>query len=342
MEKNPFSPERALLMEMLQATDISQSIYAAAKLGIADLINDEPKSIHQLAEATGTHGPSLYRVLRALAGVGVLHELKDRTFSLSPAGAYLRSDIPESLRPWVLFQGEAIYRSFGELLHTLKTGESAFEFVYGAAPFDFMAKNPKDAQLFDEAMTALTKDTSEAVVEAYDFSGIGKIADIGGGHGLLLATILKANPSMRGVLFDRTRVLVGAIRLLDEAGLTNRCEFVGGSFFKSVPEGCDAYILKSVIHDWNDDHSVEILTNCRRAMREEGKILLVERIVKAVGSTSTETLCSDLTMLVLGGGREAQERTEGEFCALFRAADCKLARVVPTRSDFYVIEAMSA
>jgi hypothetical protein len=190
-------------------------------------------------------------------------------------------------------------------------------------------------------MTALTKDTSDAVVEAYDFSDIEKIADIGGGQGSLLATILKANPSLQGVLFDRTRVLKGAKKFFDAVGLADRCEFVGGSFFKSVPEGCDAYILKSVIHDWSDDHSVEILTNCRRAMRGRGRILLVERIVQTDGSTSVETLCSDLTMLALGGGQEAQERTEAEFHALYRAAGCDLTRVVPTRSDFYVIEAVN-
>ncbi len=341
MGASKYAPERTSLIEMLQAADISQAIYVVAKLGIADLIKDGTKTIQELSAATGTDMSSLYRVLRALAGAGLFNELGAKTFSLAPAGAYLQGDSSESLRPWIIFQGEAAYRSFGELLHTVKTAESAFESVHGLPPFDYMAQTPEVAKIFDQSMTALTKDTSDAVVEDYDFSGIEKIADVGGGHGLLLATILKANPSIYGVLFDRTRVITGAKNLFDEAGLGNRCEFVGGSFFKSVPVGCDAYILKSVIHDWSDEHSIEILVNCRRAMREKGKILLVERIIQVDGKTSLETLCADLMMLVLGGGREAQERTEDEFRGLFSAAGCELSRVVPTRSDFYVIEAVS-
>ena len=233
-------------------------------------------------------------------------------------------------------------RPYGELLHTVKTGESAFTHVMGSELFPYFAEHPDVGTIFDEAMTVETTHIAQAVLGAYDFSRFRNIVDVGGSHGTLLAAILRAHPAMHGVLFDRTRVVESAKRVLDAAGLANRVDCVGGSFLKSVPAGCDAYILKNIIHDWNDERATEILSNCRRAMHEHGKILLVERLLQAGGATSLQTLCADLDMLVLGGGHSARERTEAEYGLLCRAAGCELVRVIPIRSDhdYYVLEAV--
>ena len=335
----PSMPRRALL-DILEASRLSACIYVAAKLEITDLLKDGPMSRDALAQMTGTHESSLYRLLRVLAGAGILHEAEDGHFTLAPAGTYLQRDTPDSLRPWVLMFHDVNSRPYGELLHTVKTGESAFTHVMGSDLFPYFAEHPDVGTLFDEAMTVETAHIAQAVLDAYDFSGFRRIVDVGGSHGTLLAAILHAHPAIHGVLFDRTRVVERAKRVLDAAGLGNRCEYVGGSFLKSVPAGCDAYVLKNIIHDWSDERAVEILGNCRRAMHEQGKILIVERLVQAEDATSLETLCADLDMLVLGGGHGARERTEAEYRALCRAAGCELTRVIRTRSDYdyYVME----
>ena len=340
MDSRARSTQRRVLLDILEASRLSACLYVAAKLEITDLLSDGPRSCEALARMTGTHAPSLYRVLRALAGAGLLHEGAEQHFALTSAGAYLRRDSPDSLRPWVLMFHDVNSRPYVELLHTVKTGESAFTHVMGSELFPYFAEHPDVGTIFDEAMTVETTHIARAVLSAYDFSSFRRIVDVGGGHGVLLAAILQAHPAMHGVLFDRTRVVENAKRVMDAAGLANRADCVGGSFLKSVPSGCDAYILKNIIHDWDDERAVEILSNCRRAVHEHGKILLVERLLQAGGATSLQTLCADLDMLVLGGGHSARERTEAEYGLLCRAAECELARVIPIRSDhdYYVME----
>jgi hypothetical protein len=267
-------------------------MYVATKLEITDLLGDGPRSCDALARMTNTHAPSLYRLLRALTGAGLLHEGAEQHFALTPAGSYLRRDSPDSLRPWVLMFHDVNARPYGELLHTVKTGVSAFTHVTGSELFPYFAEHPDVGTIFDEAMTVETTHIAQAVLDAYDFSRFRKIVDVGGGHGILLAAILRAHPAMHGVLFDRTRVVESAKRALEAAGLAHRSDCVGGSFLKSVPTGCDAYILKNIIHDWNDERAVEILRNCRRAMHEHGRILLLERLIHAGDMTSLQTRTS--------------------------------------------------
>ena len=340
MKSRAVSTTRRALLDLLEASRLSACLYAAAKLEIPDLLNAGPRSCDALARMTGTHAPSLYRLLRALAGAGLLDEGEEQHFALTPVGSYLQRDSPDSLRPWVLMFHDVNFRPYGELLHTVKTGESAFTHVMGSELFPYFAEHPEVGTIFDEAMTVETTHIAQAVLDAYDFSSFRRIVDVGGGHGILLAAILRAHPAMHGVLFDRTRVVERARRVLDAAGLADRSDCEGGSFLKSVPSGCDAYVLKNIIHDWNDEQAVEILSNCRRAMHEHGKILLVERLLQAGGATSLQTLCADVDMLVLGGGHSARERTEAEYGLLCRAAGCELARVIPIRSDhdYYVME----
>jgi hypothetical protein len=325
---------------MIQAGWAVQCLSLATTLGIPELLASGPRQADELATVTRTHAPSLTRVLRMLVGVGVLHEV-DGAFGLTPAGHYLRRDVPESIRAWVLLQDGALSRAMGELGHTVATGESAFERVFDAPFFQYLGDHPELGQLHDESMTELTLGVSEALIQAYDFSGFATIVDVGGGHGALLAAILAAHPAAQGILFDRTRVVEQARGLLNGAGVLSRCQLVGGSFFKSAPPGGDAYVLKSVIRDWGDEQAITILCSCRRAMREQGKILLVERMLAESGTSSIEALLSDVTLLALGGGYGGRERTLAELRALLDAAGCALTRVVDTRTDYSILEAVA-
>src|ERR687886_1390198 len=272
---------RDTLLRMTNAFQVSQAIHVAAALGIADLLEDGPKSVDELAETTGTHAPTLYRLLRALASVGIFIETDDGRFGLTPLAEYLRTDTPGSLRAFVRLIGQqSFWRSWGHLLHSVRTGEPAFRKVHGTGPFEYWAGHPEEAAVFDAAMTSHSSGVVDAVVRSYDFSGIRVLLDVGGGEGVLLAAILAANPSLRGILFDQPHVVGTAGALLEWAGVADRCEVVGGSFFEAVPVGADAYLLKSVIHDWDDAAAIEILRACRAAMAVRGKLLVVERVVR--------------------------------------------------------------
>ena len=340
MKFEPPSEARRAPRDLLEATRLLACVHVAVKLQIVDLLKNGPMSSEALARETGTHASALHRVLRALAGGGVLCKVDDGKFALAPAGTHLGRDVPDSLRNWVLMYHEVVLPAFGALLHTVKTGDSAFEHVTGSELFPYFAKHPEIGATFDQAMTVETAHIAQAVLDAYDFSGFRKIVDVGGSHGTLLAALLQAHPDMQGVLFDRSRVVEAARQALDSAGLGDRAECVGGSFFKSVPAGCDAYILKNIIHDWNDEHAVEILSNCRSAMKDDGKVLLVERLLQDEHGASMEAICADLDMLVLGGAHSARERTRAQYEALCRSADCELTRVIPTESDhdYFVFE----
>jgi SAM-dependent methyltransferase len=316
---------------MISGFWISRAIYVVAKLGIADLIKDQPRTATELALATGTHASSLYRVLRALASVQIFSKDANDHFHLTPLAATLRSDAAGSLR--YVATREEHYPAWEHLLHSVKTGEIAFNHRFGMPMWEFFEKNPENAATFNNAMSHATAGINDGLVASYDFSSIGKIVDVGGGHGGLITAILKTSANMKGILFDTPSVIEGARRNVS-AELRERCELVAGDFFKSVPDGGDAYLLKWIIHDWDDEQSIAILKNCHRAMAPSGKLLLVEAIVPP-GNEPSLSKWFDLNMLVMTGGRE---RTEAEYRNLFRAAGLELTRVVPTPSPSSVIE----
>lgn len=315
---------------------IARALYAFAKLGIADLLGDRTVSSEELAASAGLNPRALYRLLRTLSTADVVSESQDYRFALDSLGQALRSDVPGSMRAWVILSGEPYYlQAWEQIVHSIQTGQAAWEHVHKMPIFDYIGQHPEAGAIFDQAMTSLSAGEAPAIVSAYDFSGIRKLADIGGGQGLLLRTILKSHPKMTGVLFDRPDAVEGMHLQLGEDGIAERCEVVPGDFFQSVPAGADAYLLKYVIHDWNDERSLAILRNCRRVMTNDARLLLVETVVPAPGESHFAKL-QDLEMMVIVG---AQERTVGEYSSLLDRAGFKLVRVVPTTEPASILEA---
>jgi hypothetical protein len=331
---------RAQMLNLIIGYWVSRLIYVAAKLNIADLLNDGPRTAEELAAAAGVRAPALYRVLRALASMGVFAETKNGRFKLTPLAATLRTDVPGSMRSFALMVLEKYFwDSWEPLLHGVKTEENVFAKVHGMPVFEYFEKHPDDLKVFGQAMTSLSADQDPAVAAAYKFSGVQTLVDVGGGHGHLLATLLKANPKLKGVLFDQPSVIEGAKKDIHVTakGIAQRCAFAGGNFFESVPKGCDAYIMKSVVHDWNDERVSRILANCRSAMNENGRVLVVECVI-GPGNEPSYGKLGDIQMLVVGG----RERTKAEFAALFAGAGLKLKRVVPTKCPLSIVEAVCA
>jgi hypothetical protein len=334
--RRPEQPEE-LLLKMIAGSFVSQALYVAARLGVADLLAEEARDARALADATGAHAGSLYRVLRALASVGVFCERADGKFELNAAARLLRRDAEGSLRDTAIMFGEEWHwRVWGSAYDSVRTGEPAFAGVHGSDIFPYFAANQDAACVFDRAMTSLSHTAAAAVSEAYDFSGVTTLADIAGGHGTLLAGILRANPSMRGVLFDQPQVIAGAPERLAAEGVEGRVELKTGDFFAEVPAGADAYLMKYIIHDWDDERAHVILANCRRAMPDGARLLLVETVI-AEGNAPHFGKLLDLEMLLFTGGRE---RTEAEYRALLARAGFRLTRVVPTRSPLSIVEAV--
>jgi hypothetical protein len=327
---------RRMLRVLLSGYRNSALLYVAARLGLADLLTDGPRSSDDLARATGAHAPSLHRVLRGLVMLGVCTEERDGRFGLTALGTWLQAGRAGSLRGAAILCGEEQYAAWGSLLHSVMTGEAAFGHVFGMGQWEHREQHAELNEYFQEGLAAGTARTAAAVVAAYDFSRFRTVADVGGGHGALLAAILKAHPPLNGVLFDEPHVVAGAALRLEAAGVAARCRVVGGSFFDRVPDGADALILKSVIHDWDDERSLAILRNCREALTEEGTLLLVERIMPARAEDDPDAVYVDLQMLALTGGLE---RSEAEYRALLAAAGFTLTRVIPTRSGLSVLEA---
>ena len=319
------------LFKMLGGFQISQALHVAAKLGLGDLLRDGPKTPTEIAARLGADQPSLVRFLRFLAAQDILTEDDQGAFATTAMGVLLRSDHSHSIHPWAALLGAPIIWSpWGELYQTVMTGQPAFDRVYGEPYFQYLEHSPEDAALFNAAMS---DDPSLPILEAYDFSEFRQIVDVAGGQGVLLQAILDRHPQAQGVLYDLPFVVDASHELKDSA-VANRCAFVGGDMFESIPAGADAYILKRIIHDWSDAEAITILRNCRQAMGNHGKILLVEQIVQD-GETSA---ASDLMMLVLVTGRE---RTEREFHALFAAAGLTLSRAI-SAGGYSVIEGVSA
>jgi hypothetical protein len=323
------------LIRLVNGYQISQAIHVAASLGIADHLAAGKRTSDDIAAATGTHAPTLYRLLRALAAAGVFHEGPDRRFTLTPMGECLRSDASVPVGPWATLIGRPFeWTPWAHLLHSVRTGENAFRHVHGSGNFDYLSRHPEEQAIFDRAMSAISRRLSPAVLAAYDFSLFHRVVDVGGGTGTLLADILAAHPHLRGVLFDQPHVVERARPVLEAAGVADRCEIIGGNFFESVPEGGDAYLLKFIVHDWDDAASTAILRACRRAMGPEAKLLVLERLV-GPPNEGADTKFTDLIMLVEPGGLE---RTIAEFEFLFAAAGFSLASVVPTATPLNVIE----
>ncbi|MDX6405429.1 MAG: hypothetical protein QOH70_2884 [Blastocatellia bacterium] len=328
-------PPPLAMLQLISGFWISRGIYIIAKLGLADLVKGGPLTASEFAATTGTHGPSLFRVLRALASVGLFTQDAQDRFGDTPLLQTLRSDVPGSLRAFAMTElGEEHYPAWGELLHSVKTGGIAFDQAFGMDVWKYFEQHPDNAKIFNDAMSGMTAQANEALHAAYDFTGINTLVDIGGGHGALITSILLRNPEMQGILFDSPRVIDGARTVIDASDLAGRCDLSAGNFFESVPAGADAHILKWIIHDWDDDQSVTILKNSHRALAKDGKLILVEAVVPADGAPHFSKFI-DLNMLVMTGGRE---RTEAEFRELYQRAGFRLTRVVPTESPFSVIE----
>ena len=323
------------ILTLINGFQITQAIHVVSTLRIADHLKEGPRSSDELASLTRSHTGTLYRLLRALAAVGIFRADENRTFALTPMGDCLRTDSATPIGAWAEYVGSPyVWRTWGHLQHSIQTGENAFRSVNGKGIWEYRTEHPELGAVFDRSMTELSRGTAEAVIGAYDFSPFRHVVDVGGGRGLMLAAILHAHSQMRGTLFDLPGVVAGAKSVLEQRGVIDRCDFVGGSFFEAVPEGGDAYIMRVVIHDWDDDQAIAILRTCRRAMQEVAKLILIERIV-APPNEIPATKFSDLNMLVLPGGRE---RTREEFSDLFAKSGFELTRVAPA-GNVNVIEA---
>jgi hypothetical protein len=325
------------LLNLIVGSWVSQAITVAARLGIADRLGDGPRSSTDLARSTETNPDALYRLLRALAGVGIFAEDKDGRFALTPLGQSLRSNAPDSLCAYAIFAGEeCFWRAWGRLLHSVRTGQGAFEHVFGAPLYDYLTQHPETAQIFDAAMTSRSSAEDAILAAACDIVR-GTIIDVGCGRGSLVAAILRQSPQARAVLFDRPPVIAGATALIREAGIADRCQFVAGDFFDRVPSGGDAYLLKRVIHNWDDARAGAILANCRAVMAGNSRLLLLEEVILP-GSAPAFGKLLDLQMLVqTPGGRE---RTEAGYATLLGAAELRLTRVLPTGCALSIIEAI--
>lgn len=326
------------VLELVFGYTAAKMIDVAARLRVADHLSGGQRTTGQLAAATGTHEPSLFRLLRGLACFGVVVQTGSDTFTLGPAGEQLRSDTPGSIRSMVmLLCADETWRSWGELEHSVRTGEPAWDQVTGVSNFEYLAKHPEQAAVFNSAMAEYTRAAAPGIIGRHDFSRYATIVDVGGGDGSLLAEILVAAPATRGTLFDLPAGLDAAGSTLAAAGVADRATVTAGDFFASVPAGAEAYLLKSVLHDWADEKAVRILRACRDAMAPGGAVLAVEPILPSTMDSPAVTgvVMSDLNMLVNTGGRE---RTRDEFRALFTAAGLELATVTGEGTDFCVLE----
>lgn len=318
------------LRSLITGYEASQVIYVAARLGVADLLAEGPRTAEDLAEALRVDAGALHRVLHALAALGLLAHLGGSRYALTRSGARLRDGVPGSLRAVALLAGERSYHAWGGLLHSVQTGETAFRHVFGVGTFDYMAAHPEIAGFYNEAMAAGAAERAAAVVAAYDFSGSGTVVDVGGGHGTLLVAILSANSGVRGVLFERESVTIGARARIEAAGLSSRCAVVSGDFFQSVPGDGDLYLLSHIIHNWDDQRSGKILASCRAAMSPGAKLLILEQVLPerfAPSRAAVQAAMADLHMLAITGG---QERTAGEYQGLLAATGFTLTSVTGT------------
>lgn len=328
-------PPQAQLLEMIMAQFVSRLVYVAARLNLPDYLAERPHTAEELALLTQTHAPSLYRVLRTLASVGLFAEDAERRFALRPLGEALKSHTPSHAAALML-AGEFVSRSLDQILYTVQTGKDGFQKAYGMPVFDWLAGHPAEAGLFSDTMMGFHGMEPAAVTDVYDFSGFEVIADVGGSTGHMLTTILGRYPGPRGILFDLPHVVRDAPALIEQRGLTDRIRIESGSFFEAFPSGADAYLLSHIIHDWKEDQCLSILENCRSMVKPNGRLLLVEMVLPS-GNEPHPGKMLDMMMLVASGG---QERTEAEYRDLLGKAGFELNRVVPTSSPVSIVEAI--
>jgi SAM-dependent methyltransferase len=334
-EVSPSAADVDTLRQFIMGFRLTQLIYVAAKLRLADHLQAQPQRPDRLAETVGADPHALYRLLRALASVGIFAEQSDGTFAVTARARLLQTDAPGSLRSMALLYGEGwLWQAYGRMLSSVQTGRPAFQQVHGESLFDYLHHHPPAATVFHNAMTGFSAHEAAAILNAYDFSSAQHVVDVGGGQGTLLAAILQAHPHLCGILFDLASVIAEGQGLIVEQGLSERCMCVAGDFFAAIPAGGDIYLLKSVLHNWDDAASVNILRNCRRAMGEHGRLVLAERVIPS-GNTPAEAKLFDINMLVVMGG---QERTQEEYCALFEAAELRLTQVLPTYTALSLVE----
>jgi len=315
------------MMQMITGFWTSCCIYNAAKLNIADLLDGKPQTPEQLAEATHTNAASLYRMLRALASVEIFSENDKGEFSNTALSETLKSDVPGSMNAMAIAQLGDHYNAWGNLLYSIKTGNIAFDKVEGMNVWDYYETHPEEGLNFMKAMTGSTAAAINNVIPAYDFSAFKTIVDIGGGNGALLMALLNAVPGTKGIVFDEEYVVNETQKKIDAQNLSERCSIMAGSFFDFVVEGSDAYLMKHVLHDWNDEKSIQVLVNCHQAMKAGSKLLVIEGIIPT-GNTPHPGKFMDINMMAMTGGKE---RTEKEFAALFAKAGLKLSRIIHTK-----------
>ena len=319
--------------QLMSGHIVASAVNIAARLGLSDRLAAGPRAADDLARETGTNPEALYRLLRALASVGMFEEQADHRFALTPVGAALCEGPMRWMALWIA--GEFNFRVYANAMHSVKTGESAVPVTTGGlGPFETFAKDPDLSQIFNNAMTGFSSVVVPAVLEAYDFSGIKTLVDVAGGHGALLSEILKKYPAMNGTVMDLDHVVAGATPYIQKQGLADRATAVAGDFFAAVPSGGDAYIMKHIIHDWYDDKASLILANIRKVLPKDGRVILIESVIPAGNEPGLGKII-DLEMLVMPGGKE---RTEEEFRKLFDASGFTLTRVVPTKSPLSVVE----
>jgi O-methyltransferase/methyltransferase family protein len=332
-------PVQAQMLQFITNFWTSRAVYIVAKLGIADLLQSGPKTAEELARATETDPSSLYRIMRALASVGLFQIGTDQQFALTPMSETLVTGAPGSVRWFMISElGQEHYPAWGNLMHSVKTGEIAFDNFFGMDVWKYFAQNPEDAAVFNDSMSGMTAAANEAILSLFDFSSFKTVVDVGGGHGGLITTILKANPNAKGILFDAPQVVEGAPPKLEQAGVADRCEVVAGDFFKAVPAGGDAYVMKWIIHDWEDEKAITILKNCRAQMKPDARLIIVDCVVPE-GNEPHFAKTFDLNMMVMTGGKE---RTAAEFEKLVSTAGFKLLQVIPTELPTGIVVAEPA
>jgi hypothetical protein len=334
--KQSDQPLATALIQLITGSWVSQAIYVAAKLGLADLMKDGPKSCDDLADAVRADASSLRRLLRALSSVGVFAETDDGQFHLTPVAELLKSDAPYSMRAFATMISEDWHWPvWGKLLYSVRTGKSAFDHVHGVGPYEYFPHNPGAARLFDEAMTGFSAPAVKPILFAYDFSKYKKVIDVAGGNGNLIIPLLKINSETSAILFDLPHVIERTKGRIAEEGLTERCELVVGDLFQAVPEGGDLYIMKHIMHGFGDKDALSILRNCRRAMSGDARLLIIEMVISPSNNPSFGKLL-DLEMLLIGGA----ERTEAEYRTLLAEAGFKMTRVIPTGSAVSIVESV--
>ncbi len=331
-------PPHVQLIQMGTAAWVNAVVFAAAKIGLADQLAAGPRNAAELAGPMRLHAPSLHRLMRTLAGLGILTEGDAQRFALTPVGEALRTGAPGAARATLIAFGGTFWRGWEQIVYSLETGHTGFDKAHGMPLFEYLRQHPAEASDFSEAMVGFHGEEPPAVARAYDFSGFEKVVDVGGATGNLLAAILSSHAGPRGVLFDMAHVVAEAPPLLKSHRVDDRVTIEAGSFFDTVPAGGDCYLLSHIIHDWDEGRCLTILGHCRKAMKPGGRLLIIEMVLPA-GDTPHPGKVLDMVMLVFPGG---QERTEAEYAALLGKAGFRLNRVVPTASAVSVVEAVPA